>query len=254
MDSYRFSISWSRILPNGKLSGGINQEGIDYYNNLINELLDKGIQPFVTLFHWDLPQVLEDEYGGFLSSQIIDDFQDYADLCFKEFGDRVKYWNTLNEPWLFSNGGYALGTTAPGRCSEPTCLGGDSGIEPYIVTHNQILAHAKAVHVYKNMYEAVQKGQIGITLVTNWFVPLGDNSIPDKKATQRALDFQFGCYINNAPPQGNAKPSFTTDPMTNTSCMNEFNDPTLSVEEALLDNYRIDYYYRHFYYIRSAIK
>ncbi|MCH94187.1 beta-glucosidase 24-like, partial [Trifolium medium] len=120
------------------------------------------------------------------------DFGDFADLCFKEFGDRVKVWVTLNEPWLFSNSGYALGTTAPGRCSPPTCPSGNSGTEPYIVTHNQILAHAKAVQVYKTKYQAHQKGKIGITLVTNWFIPLGDNSIPDQKAAERALDFQFG--------------------------------------------------------------
>ncbi|KHN06221.1 Non-cyanogenic beta-glucosidase [Glycine soja] len=105
LDSYRFSISWSRILPKGKLSGGINQEGIDYYNNLINELVANGIQPLVTLFHWDLPQSLENEYGGFLSPRIVKDFQDYAELCFKEFGDRVKYWVTLNEPWSYSQYG-----------------------------------------------------------------------------------------------------------------------------------------------------
>ncbi|MCH87566.1 beta-glucosidase 12-like, partial [Trifolium medium] len=71
MDAYRFSISWSRILPKGKLGGGVNKEGIKYYNNVINELLDKGLQPFITLFHWDLPRTLEEEYGGFLSPNIV---------------------------------------------------------------------------------------------------------------------------------------------------------------------------------------
>ncbi|PNX74462.1 beta-glucosidase 24-like protein, partial [Trifolium pratense] len=156
LDSYRFSLSWSRILPKGKLSGGINQQGIDYYNNLINELLANGIQPFVTLFHWDLPQILEDEYRGFLSPLIVKDFEDYAEFCFKEFGDRVKSWVTLNEPWSYSQHGYADGQMAPGRCSNwlnPNCTGGNSAIEPYIVTHNQLLAHAKVVHVYKTKYQ-----------------------------------------------------------------------------------------------------
>ncbi|MCI16952.1 beta-glucosidase 12-like, partial [Trifolium medium] len=140
----------------GKLGGGVNQEGIKYYNNVINELLDKGLQPFITLFHWDLPQTLEEEYGGFLSPNIVIDFRDYAELCFKEFGDRVKYWITLNEPWSFATHAYAEGTFAPGRCSpwqNINCTGGDSATEPYIVAHNQLLAHASAVNIYKTKYQ-----------------------------------------------------------------------------------------------------
>ncbi|KAL5130112.1 Beta-glucosidase 24 [Glycine soja] len=193
LDSYRFSISWSRILPKGKLSGGINREGINYYNNLINELVANGIQPLVTLFHWDLPQALEDEYGGFLSPRIVKDFRDYAELCFKEFGDRVKHWVTLNEPWSYSQNGYANGRMAPGRCSawmNLNCTGGDSSTEPYLVTHHQLLAHAAVVRVYKTKYQAFQKGVIGITLVANWFLPLRDTK-SDQKATERAIDFMF---------------------------------------------------------------
>ncbi|KAM1030540.1 hypothetical protein EV1_034029 [Malus domestica] len=78
LDAYRFSISWSRLLPNGKLSGGVNKEGVQYYNNLINELLNKGVTPYATIFHWDLPQALEEEYGGFLNRQIVNHFRDYA--------------------------------------------------------------------------------------------------------------------------------------------------------------------------------
>jgi beta-glucosidase len=198
LDSYRFSISWSRILPNGKLSGGVNQEGINYYNNLINELLANGIQPLLTLFHWDLPQALEDEYGGFLSPLIIKDFQDYAELCFKEFGDRVKYWVTLNEPWSYSQNGYANGRMAPGRCSSwlnPNCTGGDSATEPYIVTHNQLLAHAATVDVYKKKYQESQNGVIGITMVANWYLPLSDSKA-DKKAAERAIDFMYGWFMD----------------------------------------------------------
>lgn len=84
------------------------------------------------------------------------DFRDYAEVCFKEFGDRVKHWVTLNEPWTYSINGYANGTMAPGRCSawvNPNCTGGDSGREPYIVSHNQLLAHAAAVRVYRTKYQ-----------------------------------------------------------------------------------------------------
>uniref|UniRef100_A0A7N2QX32 Uncharacterized protein n=1 Tax=Quercus lobata TaxID=97700 RepID=A0A7N2QX32_QUELO len=193
LDGYRFSISWSRVLSKGKLSGGVNREGIKYYNKLINKLLDRGIHPFITLFHWDLPQALEDEYGGFLSPHIVDDFQDYAELCFKEFGDRVKHWITLNEPWSYVNGGYVTGQSPPNRCS--SCTVGDSGTEPYLVSHYQLLAHASAVKVYRQKYQEVQKGIIGISLNAPWFVPFS-NSRADHDATQRAIDFGYGWFVD----------------------------------------------------------
>ncbi|CAL5189680.1 unnamed protein product [Lathyrus oleraceus] len=147
LDAYRLSISWSRILPSGRISGGINEEGITYYNNMINELLANGIEVFATIFHWDLPQALEDEYGGFLSPLIVFDFRDYAEHCFKEFGDRVKHWITINEPSTYTTAGYVIGMFPPGRCSDwlnLNCTGGDSGTEPYLVAHHLLLAHAAA--------------------------------------------------------------------------------------------------------------
>ncbi|XP_034702936.1 beta-glucosidase 12-like [Vitis riparia] len=198
MDAFRFSISWSRVLPRGKLSGGVNKKGIDFYNNLINELLSKGLQPYVTIFHWDLPQALEDEYGGFLSPHIVDDFRDFSELCFKEFGDRVKHWITLNEPWTFSLGAYDQGGLAPGRCSKwvnEACEAGNSATEPYIVAHHMLLSHAAAVKVYKDKYQSSQKGKIGITLVCHWMVPYS-NQTADKKASKRALDFMFGWFMD----------------------------------------------------------
>ncbi|MED6205995.1 Beta-glucosidase 12 [Stylosanthes scabra] len=208
LDTYRFSISWSRILPQGTLSGGINQEGIKYYNNLINELVANGIEPFVTLFHWDLPQALQDQYGGFLSPRIVDDFRDYAEICFKEFGDRVKNWITINEPSTFSTGGYAIGLFPPGRCSDwqnLNCTGGDSGTEPYLVAHHLLLAHAAVVQLYRTKYQVplllkrqnertTQKGSIGIILISHWFVPLSNSKL-DQEAAQRAIDFMFGWFM-----------------------------------------------------------
>ncbi|OIW03566.1 hypothetical protein TanjilG_30986 [Lupinus angustifolius] len=283
-DAFRFSISWPRILPKGKVSGGVNKEGIKYYNNLINELLAKGLEPFVTIFHWDLPQALEDEYGGFLSPNIVNDFQDYAEICFKEFGDRVKHWITLNEPWVFAKLGYAEGETAPGRCSawqNLNCTGGDSAIEPYIVSHHQLLAHAAAVNVYKTKYQVYQKGWIGISLASHWIVPLND-TILDHQASQRALDFMFGCLMyyfiviaeRNGRLIGPKSASdwcvypkgirelllYTKNKYNNPliyiteNGVDEFNDPTLSLEDALRDTPRIDYYYHHLYFLQSAIK
>ncbi|ONK54967.1 uncharacterized protein A4U43_UnF9060 [Asparagus officinalis] len=194
-DAYRFSIAWSRILPKGNLAGGINHEGIDYYNNLINEQIENGIKPFVTIFHWDVPQALEDKYGGFLDREIVDDFKDYCEVCFKEFGDRVKNWVTVNEPWSFSTLGYGLGYHAPGRCSQDLgCQSGDSLREPYTVSHNLILAHAVAFRLYNDKFKDVQKGEVGISLISYWFKPYS-NCRPDYEAAIRSLDFMLGWYM-----------------------------------------------------------
>ncbi|KAH0549158.1 hypothetical protein KQX54_006620 [Cotesia glomerata] len=110
-NAYRISISWTRVLPNGT-SNYVNKDGIDYYNNLINEMLDRNVTPYVTIFHWDLPQKLQD-LGGWTNPKIVDWFVDYARVLFQEFGDRVKYWTTFNEPNIFCRFGYN-GLLAPG--------------------------------------------------------------------------------------------------------------------------------------------
>ncbi|KAB1217324.1 Beta-glucosidase 24 [Morella rubra] len=195
---YRFSIPWTRILPDGSLSGGVDQEGIDHYSNLIDELISNGITPFVTLFHFDSPQALQDKYGGFLNHMIVKDFKDYCEICFKSFGDRVKNWITINEPNVIAVYGYEFGVAPPGRCSisgpAGGCPAGNSSTEPYIVSHNLLLAHATAVRLYKDKFKATQGGQIGISLVGQYFEPYS-SSPEDKAAMRRALDFNMGWYI-----------------------------------------------------------
>ncbi|MCL7052342.1 hypothetical protein MKW94_016722 [Papaver nudicaule] len=194
LDAYRFSISWSRLMPNGR--GPVNPKGLEYYNNLINELISHGIQAHVTLFHYDLPQALEDEYGGWLSRKIVKDFTAYADVCFKELGDRVSTWTTLNEANAFAIGAYDQGTFPPQRCSSPfgvNCSTGNSTTEPYIVTHNCLLAHASVARLYKNKYQAKQQGLIGFNLFGYGFSP-GTNSTEDTTAALRANDFLLGWY------------------------------------------------------------
>ncbi|KAL3825285.1 hypothetical protein ACJIZ3_021314 [Penstemon smallii] len=232
VDVYRFSISWTRILPGGRRCLGINKDGIIYYNDIINTCLENDITPFVTLFHWDLPYWLQLEYGGFLNEKIIDDFRDYAELCFGEFGDRVKYWITLNEPWTYSVHGYARRIFPPGKKSsasstnivtygnkpksnftgyrsadpnliqplirhnitiEPAEM--DSTREVYTVARNLLLAHAQAVQSYRTKFQEHQQGYIGITLVSHYFEPLDEDDVDDQKAAKRALDFMLGWFL-----------------------------------------------------------
>ncbi|XP_062174074.1 vicianin hydrolase-like isoform X2 [Alnus glutinosa] len=197
LDSFRFSISWSRILPKGKLSGGVNPKGVQFYDNLINGLLSNGIKPFVTIFHFDTPLALEEEYGGLLSPKIVKDYVDFANFCFKTFGDRVKHWVTMNEPNGLSINGYTTGTFAPGRCSKyaGNCSAGNSATEPYIVAHHLLLAHGAAVKLYKDKYQPYQKGKIGITIVTHWFEPKYQTS-SSRAAASRALDFYLGWFVH----------------------------------------------------------
>lgn len=101
--AYRFSVSWSRIIPLGGRNDPVNEAGIEFYNRMIDALLARGITPWLTLYHWDLPQTLHDRYGGWLDVEESQrDFERFAKVCYERFGDRVKHWITLNEPWIVS--------------------------------------------------------------------------------------------------------------------------------------------------------
>ncbi|XP_053375783.1 uncharacterized protein LOC123534954 isoform X1 [Mercenaria mercenaria] len=183
---YRFSISWPRIFPNGY--GDVpNKEGIDYYNRLIGALLGAGITPMITLYHWDLPQALED-YGGWRNETTAEHFADYADVCFNAFGDRVKFWITLNEPWVVSLLGHEYAAMAPGLKTSGTAI--------YTVSRTLILAHAKAYRVYEKKYRAKQHGQVGITMNCDWWVPKNPFDPDDKNAAERGLQFHLGWFAH----------------------------------------------------------
>ncbi|KAL4629161.1 hypothetical protein ACB092_05G288200 [Castanea dentata] len=196
LEAYRFSISWSRLIPNGR--GPVNPKGLQYYNNLINELSSNGIQPHVTLHHSDFPQALEDKYGGWLSREMVKDFTAYADVCFRNFGDRVLHWTTMNEANIFVMAGYESGFLPPEHCSPPfgiNCTRGNSSTEPYLATHHILLAHASVARLYKEKYQDQQHGFIGIDLLAFWFLPL-TNKTEDVIAARRAMDFQIGWYAD----------------------------------------------------------
>ncbi|KAJ4832332.1 Beta-glucosidase 44 [Turnera subulata] len=194
-DAYRFSISWSRIFPNG--TGEVNWEGVAYYNRLIDYMIKKGITPYANLYHYDLPLALEKKYLGLLNRQVVKDFADYADFCFKTFGDRVKNWMTFNEPRVVAALGYDNGFHAPGRCSKAygNCTAGNSATEPYIAAHHMILSHAAAVQRYREKYLEKQKGRIGILLDFVYYEPLTRGKA-DNYAAQRARDFHIGWFLH----------------------------------------------------------
>lgn len=150
MQAYRFSISWSRVLPLGK--GQVNQKGLDYYNCLVDSLLSRKITPFITMFHWDMPQALFEKYGGFARRETAGYFADYAEIILKSLGDRVKHWITLNEPWEHAFFGYFVGEHAPG-VSNPWAY--------FKVAHHQLLAHGLAV---ERVRAFASDAQVGITL------------------------------------------------------------------------------------------
>lgn len=194
--AYRFSISWSRVIPLGGRQDAINQAGLQYYVNLVDELLANGIAPMVTLFHWDLPQGLEDRYGGFLNKdEFVQDYVHFAKLMFDVLGSKVKYWITFNEPWCSSVLGYSVGQFAPGRTSDRTKSSvGDGSTEPWIAAHSILVAHGAAVKAYRDEFKARDGGMIGITLNGDWAEPWDPSDAEDVKAAQRRLEFFVGWY------------------------------------------------------------
>ncbi|XP_035753771.1 lactase-phlorizin hydrolase isoform X2 [Egretta garzetta] len=183
---YKFSVSWPRIFPTGT-NETINSKGVDYYNQLINQLLDSNIEPMVTLFHWDLPQALQ-VLGGWQNESIIDAFVNYADFCFATFGDRVKFWITFHEPWVISYAGYGTGEHPPGIT--------DPGVASYKVAHTILKAHAKVWHLYNDKYRSQQLGKVGLVLNSDWAEPKSPTNSEDVRASERYLQFMLGWFAH----------------------------------------------------------
>jgi beta-glucosidase/6-phospho-beta-glucosidase/beta-galactosidase len=185
MNVYRFSISWSRVLPTGDVDI-VSKAGLAYYNSLINELIANGIEPMVTMYHWDLPQPLQD-IGGWPNLAIADYFEEYARVLFAHFGDKVKWWITFNEPHSMCAGYGERRLTAPGIDAH--------GIGDYMTAHTVLKAHARVYHLYDTVYRKRQKGHVGITLDSKWYEPL-DSSEDSKEAAERGLQFHLGWFAH----------------------------------------------------------
>lgn len=154
--NHRFSLSWSRILPEG--TGRVNRKGIDFYNRVIDRSLELGIQPWVTLYHWDLPHALEEE-GGWTNRNIIQWFGNFAEQCSRYFGDRVKNWIILNEPMVFTGAGYFLGVHAPGR----------KGIRNFLAAvHHAAICQAEGGRIIR---QSVPGSNIGTTFSCSYLEP-----------------------------------------------------------------------------------
>jgi beta-glucosidase len=179
MKAYRFSIAWSRILPQG--SGAVNEAGLAFYERLVDELLANGIEPLVTLYHWDLPAALDDR-GGWLNPDIATWFADYARVVFERLDGRVRFWTTLNEPWVVTDGGYLHGTLAPGHRNL---------YEAPIASHNLLRAHGAAVKVYRE----VGRHRIGLVVNIEPKYP-ASGSEQDLAATRRADAYMNRQYLD----------------------------------------------------------
>uniref|UniRef100_A0A3Q3GNA9 Lactase n=1 Tax=Labrus bergylta TaxID=56723 RepID=A0A3Q3GNA9_9LABR len=180
---YRFSVSWSRVLPDGTYNF-INEAGLDYYHRLLDALKAANIEPQVTLYHWDLPLALQ-KIGGWENEIMVRRFYEYADVLFSRLGQKVKFWITLNEPYIVANLGYGYGTFAPGIIGKQ-----------YIAAHNLIKAHAEAWHLYNRKYRAKQGGIISITINSDWAEPRNPYKQEDVDAAKRYLQFFIGWFAH----------------------------------------------------------
>jgi len=177
--AFRLSVAWPRILPEGR--GRVNQAGLDFYDRLVDDLLANGLDPYVTLYHWDLPQVLEDR-GGWPARETVEAFTEYTEVVVSRLGDRVRHWITQNEPWVASWLGYGLGVHAPGRKSDSDALAAG---------HHILLAHGRAAEILRREAPASEVG-IAIDLVPIY--PFSDTEA-DVEAAHREDGFRNRWFL-----------------------------------------------------------
>ncbi|KAF6214883.1 hypothetical protein GE061_009627, partial [Apolygus lucorum] len=234
---YRFSLSWARILPNGKIDN-VNQAGIDYYMNLIDALLAKGIQPMITIYHWDLPQALED-IGGWTNPEIVDIFRDFADLVFESYGQKVKWWITINEPVMITEG-YGEDKYAPAAYLDL------HGIVEYQVGRNLLLAHAAAYRIYQEKYSHLE-GKISMAFSGLNCIPATD-SLKDKEAAERCYQHKFGwfahpVFIGDYPPEMRKRiDKLSEEEGRNTTRLPYFTEDEINYINGTVDYFGLNHY------------
>ncbi|MGW3497687.1 GH1 family beta-glucosidase [Streptomyces sp. NPDC001020] len=226
LDAYRFSVSWPRILPTG--AGRVEPRGLDFYDRLVDALLDAGIEPTPTLFHWDLPQALEDE-GGWLNRETADRFAVYAAVVAERLGDRVKRWITLNEPFVHMSFGYGFGVHAPGRALM---------LDALPVAHHQLLGHGLATAALR---ATVPGGQI---LIANNCTPvrLRYDAQQDKDVAAAAAYDALHNRLFNDPLLLGSYPDLSAYGMTDPSWGGVVRDGDLATIAAPLDGLGVNYY------------
>ena len=227
LDAYRFSVAWPRVLPAGR--GAVNRAGLDYYDRLVDALCERGIRPFVTLYHWDLPQALEDE-GGWRARDTAERFAEYAGLVAGALHDRVQDWITLNEPYCSSIVGYAEGRHAPGATEGHGALA---------AAHHLLLGHGRAVDAIRAA--AGSQARVGITLNLSPAVPATDSDA-DRAAAHR-LDLMLNRQFTD-PVLGGAYPPGFEQLYAGVSDMSFRRDGDLEAISAPLDFLGVNYYYR----------
>jgi beta-glucosidase len=179
LQAYRFSVSWARVIPDGR--GAVNPAGLDFYERLVDGLVERGIEPMLTLYHWDLPAALDDR-GGWLNPDIAHWFAEYARILFRRFDGRVKLWATVNEPWVVTDGGYLTGVLAPGHRNR---------FEAPIASHHLLRAHGAAVRAYR----AEGRHSIGLVVNLEPKYPASENA-EDLAATARADAYMNRQYLD----------------------------------------------------------
>ncbi|XP_074096454.1 myrosinase 1-like [Cotesia typhae] len=184
-NAFKISISWPRILPNG-FNNEINYDGIQHYHDVIDEILSRNITPYINMYHWDLPIRLQ-ELGGLANPLFVNWYLDYAEILFRSFGDKVKYWSTFNEPGFNCVMGYQ-GSYAP--------LVNQSGIGEYFCLHHSLLAHAKTYKMYNEKFREKQQGKIIIAFALTWPVPKNPEDINELELGEQMLKFQDGWLLH----------------------------------------------------------